>query len=124
MSTRGLILILAGAFLTSGANLLLRHGVRAAGGFGFGPNSLLQQILVLLQQPTFVVGMILYGLAAFVWFAVVGVEDLSISYPAMVGVVFVLVNTGAVFFFGEHISPQKLIGMLVILTGVVIVART
>lgn len=123
MSTRGMILILAGAFLTAGANLLLRRGVRAGGGFGFAPGSLFQQILNLMQQPAFVIGMILYALAAFVWFAVVGIEDLSISYPAMVSLVFVLVNAGAVIFFGEQLSAQKLIGMLIILTGVVVVAR-
>jgi drug/metabolite transporter (DMT)-like permease len=123
MSDRGLILVIASALLTAGANLLLRAGVRSAGGFGFGPDNLLVQGLSLLKQPAFVVGMILYGLAALVWFAVVGIEDLSVSYPAQVSLVFVLVNAGAMFFFAEQLTARKIIGMLVILAGVFIVAR-
>jgi len=118
-----MILIALSALMTAAANLLLRSGVRAAGGFGLGTGTLADQVLNLLRQPAFDVGAILYGAAAFTWFAVVGIEDLSVSYPVLVSLVFLLVNAGAVFFFGESISWVKAAGMAVILAGVVIVSR-
>ena len=53
----------------------------------------------------------------------ISMESLSTCYPLLVSITFVLVTFGSVFFFGEHISLQKLIGMAVILGGIVAVSR-
>ena len=120
MSLRGVSLILASALLTAAANLLMRVGVRAAGGFALS----IQCFLALASQWMFVSGVLLYGLAAVLWFAVVATEDLSSSYPVLVGAVFVLVTTGAAVFFQERISAQKVIGLVVILAGILLVGRS
>ena len=74
-------------------------------------------------QPMFLSGVILYGLAAVVWFRILSIEDLSSSYPMLVGITFVLVVVGAVWFFDEDFSSQKLIGMVMILAGIGAIAR-
>ena len=76
------------------------------------------------QQPLFVIGVLLYGFAALVWFRVLSTEDLSSSYPLLISLTFVLVTLGAVVLFREHLNTQKLVGLAVILTGVVLVARS
>ena len=123
MTQRGLLLVGLSALLTALANLLLRGGVLRFGEFSLSLGSLRRQLLALGTEPLFVSGVILYGLAALVWFSVVSFEDLSGSYPVLVGLTFVLVAAGAVVFFQEQMPLQKVAGMLTILAGVVLVAK-
>ena len=123
MSTRGFVLLLLTCICTVSGNLLLRAGVVAAGGFRPATGSLGGQLLKLAYEPKFVSGFFLYGLASLIWFAVISMENLSTAYPMLVSMTFVLVTFGSVFFFGESISPLKLVGMGIILTGIVVVSR-
>lgn len=123
MTTRGLILLFLSAFLTAASNLLIRGGLLRAGGLDLTGGRLLDQILAACRQPMFVFGFVVYGAAAVIWFAVISMEDLSTSYPLLVSFVFTMVTVGAVIFFQEKVSPQKMVGLAVILTGVFLVAR-
>lgn len=123
MSRLGLLLVILSALSTVAANLLMRTGVGRAGGFGISSRPLLQQIFELAQQPLFVAGVLIYAFAALVWFRVLSTEDLSSSYPLLISLTFVLVTLGAVVLFREHLNAQKIIGLVVILTGVILVAR-
>ena len=123
MSVRGLLLVATSALLTALANLLLRGGLLQLGQFSLSADKLRPQLLALGSQPMFVGGVVLYGLAALVWFSVVSIERLSISYPVLVGLTFILVTSGAMVFFSEPLSWQKLSGIAIILTGIVVVAR-
>jgi len=123
VSARGLLLVATSALLTALANLLLRGGLLHLGQFSLSADKLRPQLLALGSQPMFVGGVVLYGLAALVWFSVVSIERLSISYPVLVGLTFILVTSGAMVFFHEALSWQKLSGIAIILTGIVVVAR-
>jgi multidrug transporter EmrE-like cation transporter len=120
VSLRGVSLILVSAAMTAAANLLMRVGVRAAGGLGLSMKSL----HALASEWMFGSGILLYGLAAVLWFAVVATEDLSSSYPVLVATVFILVTAGAAFFFQERVSVQKVAGLVVILAGIMLVGRS
>lgn len=122
MTHRGLILVLISALLTVAANLLLRQGVTAAGGFSLSVSSLGREIVHLLRQPLFDAGMFLYGVASLVWFSVISTEDLSSIYPLLVSLTFLFVTLGAMVFFHETMSIRKLVGLLVILAGISLVA--
>jgi multidrug transporter EmrE-like cation transporter len=123
MTSRGLVLLITSALCTVGANLLLRGGILRAGGFTLSLDRVKDQVLGLCRQPMFVVGIVLYGVAAIIWFRVLSTEDLSLSYPLFVSLTFVLVTLGAAYFFREHISWQRALGMFVILAGFVLTAR-
>ena len=123
MSGRGLLLVVVSALLTVASNLMLRTGVTQAGGFELSAGGMFGNLLRLARQPLFVCGMALYGTAAIVWFRVISTENLSTSYPLLVSLTFVLVTTGAVVFFREPISWQKILGIGVILVGIALVAR-
>jgi multidrug transporter EmrE-like cation transporter len=123
MSPTGLLLVLLTAALTMAANLMLRAGVDAAGGFALGgATQILHALVKLFMQPLFALGFGIYFLASVVWFRVVATEPLSVAYPALVSLTFTLVTGGAVFLFGEPLSLRKVIGLAVILTGIVIVS--
>ena len=81
--------------------------------------------LWLLAQPLFILGLIFYALSAVVWIKVISnsQNELTSSYPILVGLTFVLVTLGAVFFFEERAAWQNLVGIIVILSGIVIVSR-
>ena len=123
MSFRGMILIGVAAVLTAVANLLLRGGVLRFGEFSLALDRLKDGLFGLAAQPLFVFGVIFYALAALVWFSALSVEDLSASYPALVGLTFILVAFGAVVIFHESFSWPKLLGTGMILFGIVVIAR-
>ena len=119
MSTLGFVLVLASAFCTAIANLMLRKGTLAVGPTA-SPGS---QILLLLRQPVFVTGVVLYGLAALIWFRVLPMEKLTTSYPMLVSLTFILVTLGAVLVFHEHVNLQKVAGLAIIVAGIVLATR-
>lgn len=123
MSSRGLLLLVLSALLTAAANLLLRGGILQHGEFSLALDRVKDQLLSLGTQPSFLAGVFLYGLAALVWFSVLSIENLSTSYPMLVGLTFVLVAIGAAYFFNEAFPGQKIFGMLLILAGIVSIAR-
>jgi multidrug transporter EmrE-like cation transporter len=123
VTSHGLSWLVLAALCTVAANLLLRAGVLRAGGFFFSGAVVRRQVLALATQPMFALGLLLYGLAAVIWFRVISTEELSTSYPLLVSLTFVLVTIGAACCFNEHVSWQKVVGMLVILAGFVLVAR-
>lgn len=116
-------LVLLTALLTMGANLLLRTGIDAAGGFAIaGLSGTARALIGLFRQPLFDVGFALYFLASVVWFRVVATEPLSLAYPVLVSCTFALVTGGAAVAFGEPIARHQLLGMAVIVAGIVLVS--
>jgi multidrug transporter EmrE-like cation transporter len=123
MSTTGIFLLLATALLTMAANLLLRAGIDAAGGFSIdGVGGLVRGLVHLFLQPRFTLGFVLYALASVVWFRVVATEPLSVAYPILVSLTFGLVTAGALIFFGEPLSVRKVVGLVTILGGIMIIS--
>lgn len=116
-------LIALSAITTAAANLLLRAGVLKAGGLSLSLDRFWSGALALGAQPLFVLGFICYGIAAVLWFSVLSRADLSVSYPVLVGLTFVLVVSGSLVVFHESLPWDKVVGMVLILAGVALVAR-
>ncbi len=123
ISRTGFLLVVLSAVLTAIGNLLIRKGVLAVGGLA-GGGSIVRSVLGLAAHPAFDIGFLLYGIAALVWFRVLGSEQITTSYPMLVGCTFLLVSIGAVLIFRESISSLKLVGMVMIIAGIVVVSRT
>jgi undecaprenyl phosphate-alpha-L-ara4N flippase subunit ArnE len=125
MSVNGLIFLLITAVMTMTANVLLRSGIGRAGGFTpANPQEIVAGLLKLFSQPYFLVGFVIYFLAAIVWFRVVASEPLSTAYPILVGLTFVLVTLAASIVFREPIAPQKAIGLAAIFIGIVLASTS
>ncbi|OGQ98925.1 MAG: hypothetical protein A2505_03300 [Deltaproteobacteria bacterium RIFOXYD12_FULL_55_16] len=120
MSRTGWILVLLSATLAVGANLLFRSGVERAGGLilSFGG------VINLLRQPRFDLGFILYAVTTILWIKVISIEPLSVAYPVLVSITFLLVTLGAAVLFRENLNWQKLLGLAVILAGIFIISRS
>ena len=105
------------------ANLMLRSGIDAAGGFAFiGLWGTVSAIARLFVQPAFAAGFFVYFLASVVWFRIVATEPLSLAYPILVSLTFASVTAGAVLLFGEPLSVRKVAGLVVILVGILVIS--
>ena len=123
MSSTGLLLVIVTAALTMVANLLLRSGIDAAGGFTLGGlGTTIAALIKLFMQPKFLVGFVLYFMASVVWFRVVATEPLSVAYPLLVSCTFTLVTAGAVVVFSEPLSARQVLGLVVILAGIALIS--
>jgi len=123
LTLQGLTLVLVSAGCTAVANLMLRRGVLAAGAPSLAPANFKHGALALAHQPLFIAGVLLYGLAALIWFQVLSLESLSTSYPLLVSFTFLLVTVGAAVFFHEAVTVQKIAGIAIIVLGIVLVSR-
>ena len=109
--------------MTMSANLMLRAGIDAADGFApTGAFEMMIAVLKLFHQPIFAIGFFAYILASVVWFRVVATEPLSVAYPILVSLTFTMVTAGAVLFFQESLSTQKIVGIVTILAGIAIIS--
>jgi drug/metabolite transporter (DMT)-like permease len=115
----GFALLLITAVGMAVANLLIKHGIERAGGFTPSLAALLQ----VLRQPAVLVGLLLTGFAALLWFRVLATQKLSTCYPLFVSLTYCFITVGAVYFLHEKMSLQKLIGLVVIVVGITTVAR-
>jgi drug/metabolite transporter (DMT)-like permease len=115
----GFVLLLITAVCMAVANLLIKHGIEAAGGFTPSVAALLQ----LLRQPALLAGLLLTGISALMWFRILATQRLSTCYPLFVSLTYSLITVGAFFFLHEKMSVQKLVGLVVIIVGITTVAR-
>lgn len=123
MSNQALSLTVVAAVVTVIANLLLRWGLLRIGGFRLAGGSFADLMVRLLREPSIPLGFFLYFLGALVWFRVLSIAEVSTSYPILVGITFALVTAGAVMLFQESFTAPKVIGMVVILIGIIVIAR-
>ncbi len=124
MSIAGWVLVMISAGLAVLANLLLRAGVDRAGGFDAEFSTIHLAFFNLLRQPFFDIGIIMYGLATLVWIRILSIEPLSVAYPILVSITFMLVTLGAVALFKESLNANKIIGLLVIIAGIIVISRS
>lgn len=124
VSKLGLLWVVISAVLTMLANLLLRAGIDQGEAGTDKLGSLFERYLSWFLQPTFMLGVVFYGLAALTWFRVVASEPLSSAYPVLVGMTFILVLFGAVLCFDEKVTALKAVGSFLILFGIIIISRS
>jgi len=122
MTQSGLLLVLFCAICSVLSNLLLRSSLLRSGGFSLDSDTMKQQVATVIREPLFLIGLLCYVAATVVWLHVVSRENLSVSYPLLMSLTFILVTSGAVYFFHEPLSLQKIIGLGLILVGVVVVS--
>jgi multidrug transporter EmrE-like cation transporter len=124
MTTQVFLLVLCAALVTACANLMVRHGLVLAGGLSVQGNGIPGLLLRLAKQWTFVLGLAAFALAALIWFRALSAAEVSICYPILVGLTFIMINVGAVLWLREPTSFLRIVGIAVILAGIVLVART
>lgn len=106
------------------ANILLKKGVLATGGISGQKSHLLSEIIKVASNPLILIGLSLYGLSFLIWLRVLTFNDLSRSYPIFATIVFLMTTLGSLIFLKENISLNRILGMIIMLAGIYIVARS
>lgn len=113
-----LISVLGGAI----GQLLLKNGMNHMGAVTLSVGDAPQLLLRLALNPWVVGGLFLYACGTVFWLAGISRVDLSFAYP-FASLSYVVMLLVAWQLFGEQITLPRIIGTVVIATGVLIVSR-
>lgn len=108
-----LIIVIITAFANL-ADVLLKIGANDAGGSLSDP-------LAIFLTPWIWIGALLGIGAMAMWVYVLGRHHISHAYPVFVGLGFINVTLASWLYFHEQIDVQRLAGITMILTGIVVV---
>jgi drug/metabolite transporter (DMT)-like permease len=78
---------------------------------------------LIFKSPLVMLGLTFYALGALAWIAVLSKLDLSVAYPFL-ALNFVFVTVASRFILGETVPPLRWLGILVIITGILLVAKS
>jgi len=119
-----MLLVLAVVSLVVTGQLLLKIGMNSMGVVGLdrlkSPFSLAWEIVT---TPTVITGLMLYGISAVAWVYVLSRVELSYAYPFL-ALSYTGVTGIAVLVLKEPFSRSQWLGVLLVVTGVVVVALT
>jgi uncharacterized membrane protein len=118
----GHVFIATTLFFTVYGQLILRWQMSGAGPL---PQGGVEKLWFLLQQflnPWVLSGFLAAFLASLAWMAAMTRFELNYAYPFM-SLAFVIVMVLGVLFLGEAISGGKVMGTLLVMLGLVVIAR-
>lgn len=118
---RGIPLILLAVLLGATGQVIMKMGMKMYG--QVSATTVWAQLIPILKVPQVFLGFVCYGVSAVLWIAVVSNVDLSLAYP-MVSLAYVFVFLASWFFLGEQISPLRIAGLAIIITGVLVISRS
>jgi drug/metabolite transporter (DMT)-like permease len=84
---------------------------------------LVSLVTMILRSPMVLLGLVLYGIGALAWIAVLSRMDLSIAYPFL-ALNFVLVTVSSRLILGETVPFMRWMGIVVICVGILLVSRS
>lgn len=123
MTTTILLLILFGVALNSGAQIMLKIGMDNIGHFNFTLANFWPIAWQIALSPWIILGLISYIVSVAVWLLVLSRTDVSIAYP-MISLGYIVSAIAAYFFLGEHLTLMRMSGIMVILFGVFLIAKS
>lgn len=113
------VLLFAVYTLASTAALLLMRGWLGQARVEWMDSSALGWAAVLAGA-----GVGLYMASFSVWMILLMRQEVSVAYPVSIGLTLLFLSLGSTLILGERLSPARVGGMVLILTGVVLVIRS
>lgn len=123
MTLQTLLLILVSVSLSAAAQISFKLGVTSAEAQVSTSSSGVMSLLHALLTPGVLGGLALYGLGTLLWLSALGRVEVSQAYP-FVGLGFILTSLLGYALFGEALGLQRLLGILLVIGGIVVVARS
>ena len=117
-------LLITSVFFNVTANILLKKGVKAFGGISGQKAKIIEELSKAAFSPFVIFGLFLYGLSFIIWLRVLTFNDLSRAYPIFATIVFLLTTAGSIVFLKENVSIIRVLGIIIMLVGIYIVARS
>jgi multidrug transporter EmrE-like cation transporter len=117
------LLLLGGVALNAAAQLLLKAATRTSGVLvSDGGQVSWSAAAQLLRAAPLWVGLCFYGVSVILWLGALSRVPVSIAYP-MLSIGYVVNAVAAMFLFSEALTAGKVAGILLIVAGVIVLAR-
>ena len=123
MNASSLALILTGVFLNASAQLLLKAGAAGLRDVELALANAGPIAMQLGQNPAVLAGLACYAISVVVWILALARVDVSVAYP-MLSLGYIVSAAGAWWLFDENVSPLRVAGILTIVAGTWLVARS
>ena len=123
MTPTAFALLLTGVLLNASAQMLLKAGVKTVGQIDLSIDNLWRAAQTLAFEPHILGGLTCYVVSVVVWIVGLSRVDVSIAYP-MLSLGYVVTAIAAWYLFGENLSVTRIAGIVVIIVGVYLVARS
>jgi multidrug transporter EmrE-like cation transporter len=120
MSLNSLLLVITSVSLSAIAQMSFKHGMNQLQ--IDQQANLLVKVVSILFSPFVFGGLALYGVGTILWLFALKQLDLSLAYP-FVGLSFVMVFALSIFVLGEPLHLNRLIGSLIIVVGIIFLAK-
>ncbi|MEW5945224.1 MAG: 4-amino-4-deoxy-L-arabinose transferase [bacterium] len=117
------LLLVAGVVINSGAQLLMKQGVNSMGGVTLAGGAVATEIAGIFTNPYVLAGLCAIAVSLLIWLHVISRLDLSFAYP-FVSISYILILLAGWLVFGEHATPARAAGVILIGAGVIIISRT
>jgi multidrug transporter EmrE-like cation transporter len=115
--------LLAGVVLNSGAQLALKAATRVTGSIDNNAQAVWVSAQRIVTVPVFWLALLAYALSVCVWIVGLSRVPVSQAYPVL-SLGYVLAALFAWPLLGEMVSAQRGVGILLVLVGVWVVARS
>jgi multidrug transporter EmrE-like cation transporter len=116
-------LIITGVLLNAAAQLLLKAGVAAVGTINLQGEHLWRAGRTLAFEPHILGGLACYVASVVLWILALSRVEVSIAYP-MLSIGYIVTALAAWYLFGENLNAVRMTGIVVIIAGVYLVARS
>jgi len=123
MKSADLALILSGVLLNAAAQLLLKAGARAISGVQFSLANAWTLAERIAINPPILLGLALYAVSVVFWILALSRVDVSLAYP-MLSIGYIVSALAGWLLFSESVGPARIAGIVVIIAGVWLVARS
>ena len=117
-SDKYLSLLIITAIMNSGANLLIK---KASTKFII-PSSIRELVEISILNIPFFFGLCLFAVSLLFYAYLLSKVNLSIIYPILVSINFIIVNFGAFYLFNEKFEIFQFIGIIIIIIGIWLVS--
>jgi len=116
-------LVLICVLLNVGAQLALKQGVETMGTIALNLPNFIPTITKMITSYWIIIGGVIYVASVFVWLLVLNRVEVSKAYP-LISIGYVINAVAAYYLLGEHVTLMRVVGIVIILTGVFVVARS
>jgi multidrug transporter EmrE-like cation transporter len=108
--------------MSSTAHIFLKKGMMMYAINAVKPDGIINLVWIVGTNPWVIGGIVLHVSALSVWLWALSKVDISFAYPFL-ALGYVLVSAMAWFWLGEELNPVKILGMGIIITGILVLAR-
>ena len=108
--------------MSSSAHICLKKGMMMYATNAVKTDGIINLVWIVVTNSWVIGGIVLHVSALSAWLWALSKVDISFAYPFL-ALGYVLVSAMAWFWLGEELNPVKILGMGIIITGILVLAR-